>query len=102
MVQRGQAGPPLWFMDGGRYGRIDARRTSDGGLEILHREMGASDRAVWGEDDHEATLNIAPSDVAAFALALLSQRYAGRADALTALRDLCEDHGVPVAYANWT
>lgn len=97
-----QARPPLWFADGARYGRIEARLTPDGGLEVRRHEMGAGERDVWGEDDHEATLRIAPGDVAALALALLTERYAGRADALESLADLCDAHGVAARHSVWT
>ncbi len=93
---------PLWFMDGARYGRVEARLMADGGLEIRSHEMGAGERDVWGEDDAEATLRIAPADVARFALALVSGEYADRADAFNAIRALCETHDVPAAFAVWT
>jgi hypothetical protein len=93
---------PLWIADGARYGRVEARLTAGGGLEIRRHEMGGGERDVWGEDDHEATLQIAPGDVAALALALLTERYAGRADALEALAELCEAHGVAARHSVWT
>jgi hypothetical protein len=93
---------PLWAMDGARYGRVDVRLTPDGGLEVRRHEMGAGDRAAWGDDDHEAVLEVAPRDVAQFALAMIKEAYAGRRDALEALLDLCEDHGVDVRHAVWT
>jgi hypothetical protein len=93
---------PLWYMDGARYGRIDARLTPDGGLEIRRHETGPSDLAVWGEDDHEATLRLGPQATARLALALIIERYAGRADALEALLELCEAHGVAASHSVWT
>ena len=93
---------PLWFMDGARYGRVEARFEPDGGLEITHHEMGAADRAVWGEDDHEASLRLEPGDVAKLAMALLRERCAGRADALEAVREICDTHGVPAKFSVWT
>jgi hypothetical protein len=64
--------------------------------------MGAADRSAWGEDDHEATLQIAPDEVARLALALISKAYAGRRDALEALLGLCEAHGVKARHNLWT
>jgi hypothetical protein len=97
-----QVRSPLWFTDGPRYGRVDVRLTPGGGLEIRRHEMGAGDRDAWGEDDHEATLRIEPVEVAKLALALLTERYAGRADALEALIEVCETHGVIASHGVWT
>jgi len=97
-----EARSPLWFSDGARYGRVEARLTPGGGLEIRRHEMGGGERDVWGEDDHEATLQIAPGEVARLALALLTERYTGRADALEALIALCDAHGVEARHNVWT
>jgi hypothetical protein len=93
---------PLWFRDGARYARVEVRATRDGALEILSHEMGAGDRAVWGEDDHEVTLRLEPRDLAKLASALLTERCGGRADALEAVRAICEEHDVPVKVSVWT
>ena len=92
----------LWFRDGARYGRVDVLLTADGGLEIRRHDMGAGDDAAWGLDDHEATLRLSSGAVARLALALLSEQYRGRADALEAVKALCEDEGIPAAHAVWT
>ncbi len=80
----------LWFTDGTRYGCVDARIDRSLGLEIRQRDMGAGVRDAWGEDEHEAVLNLSPTAVAELALVLLAERYRGRADALEAIEALCE------------
>ena len=96
------SGTDLWFMDGVRYGRVDVRLTADGGLEIRRRDLGASDRAAWGEDDHEATLKVSGPAAVHLALVLLQDRFAGRADALEAIEAFCEGRDIPTRHAVWT
>ncbi|MDR3513869.1 MAG: hypothetical protein P4L73_19700 [Caulobacteraceae bacterium] len=97
-----RTGANVWFADGARYGRVDVRFAPDGGLEVRRHEMGASDRAAWGEDDHEASLRLSPPAVARLALALLMERYAGRSDALEALKEFCEAQAIAADHDVWT
>ncbi len=92
----------LWRTDGARYGRIDARLAADGALEMRRHEMGAAGMAEWGDDDHEATLRIEARDVAKLLLVLLEDGYAGRGDALQAIREVCETRDIPAKFAVWT
>lgn len=92
----------LWFRDGARYARVDAQVTPSGGLIVTRREMGAGPRDAWGEDDHQASLELTPQAAARLAMALLAERYADRPDALEALKGFCERHAVPVRYGVWT
>jgi hypothetical protein len=92
----------LWFTDGARYGCVDARIDRGLGLEIRRREMGAGVRDAWGEDEHEATLCLSPAAVAELALALLAERYNGRADALEAIEALCEAADISPVHKVWS
>lgn len=92
----------IWRTDGARYGRVDARVAADGALEIRSHDMGAAEMAEWGADDHEASLRIEARDVARLLLALLEDGYAGRADGLQAIRELCETRDIPAKFAVWT
>jgi hypothetical protein len=102
MLAKAEPTALLWRKDGARYGRIDARIVDDGALEIRRHEMGAADMAEWGADDHEATLRVEARDVAKLLLALLEDGYAGRADAMQAVRELCETRDIPAKFAVWT
>lgn len=92
----------LWRTDGARYGRIDARVAADGALEIRSHDMGAAEMAQWGADDQEASVRVEGRDVARLLLALLQDGYAGRPDALQAIRELCETRAIPAKFAVWT
>ncbi len=92
----------LWFTDGARYGKVEVRLSDGGGLEITRHEMGGGERAAWGEDDEEVTLELDVADVAKLALALLTERYKGKQDAVEQIRDLCDAHDVPAKYSVWT
>lgn len=92
----------LWFLDGARYDRVDASILPGGGLRIRRRDLGPGEFAAWGEDEHEATLELSPEAVAALVLVLLKANFTGRADALEAVRDVCEAHGVEAQYGLWS
>jgi len=98
----GGAASPLWRTDGARYGRSDVAATDGGGLEITQHDMGASERAAWGEDDNELSLTLAPNAVAELAVLLLRERFAGRPDALQAIRAFCEANDVESTLRAWT
>lgn len=87
--------------DGARYRRV-ALALEGGGLVLSSHEMGASLEAAWGLDDAEVTLQIAPDQVARLALALVADRLAGGDDAVRALAELCDEHGVDYRTACWT
>jgi len=92
----------LWRTDGARYGRSDVSATSPGGLAITHHDMGASERAPWGEDDNEASLELTPSAAAALAISLLRDRFGGQAGAFEAIRAYCDEHDIDVVFSQWT
>jgi hypothetical protein len=92
----------LWFRDGARYERVDASIRPGGGLRISRRDLGPGAFAAWGGDEQEATLDLSPEAVAALALALLEARFAGRADALEAVREVCEEFGIVARYGLWS
>lgn len=92
----------LWRSDGARYERIEASATLEGGLYVRERDMGASDWAVFGADEYEATLEFAPADVVKLALALLSAGFAGNPDALARLEAFCKAEGVAFRFGVWT
>ena len=98
----GRAAALLWRTDGARYGRSDVAATEPGGLEITHHDMGATDRAPWGEDDNELSLALPPAAVAELAIALLRERFGGQADALQAIRAYCEANDVETTLRAWT
>jgi hypothetical protein len=88
--------------DGARYRRVSLALEAGGDLLLTSHEMGASLEAAWGLDDAEITLQIAPAQLARLALALVAERLAGGDNAVQALAELCEEHGVDYRTACWT
>lgn len=87
--------------DGARYRRV-ALALEGGDLVLSSHETGASLEAAWGLDDEEITVRIAPDQLARLALGLLAERLAGGDDAVRALSELCDEHGVDYRAACWT
>ena len=88
--------------DGARFRRLTLELETDGGITLLHHDMGGSDEAAWGGDDEELTVRLDPADAARLAFALLAERLKGRSDAVQALLTLCETHDVEAVTARWT
>jgi len=92
--------------DGARYRRVSLALEADGALLLTSHEMGASLEAAWGLDDKEITVRVAPDQLARLALALALALVAGQLalgkDAVQALSDLCEEHGIDSRTACWT
>lgn len=87
--------------DGARYRRVFLALEADGLLLSSH-ELGASLEAAWGADDEEVTVQIETRELARLALALVAERLAGGQDAVRALTELCDEHGVDYRGACWT
>ena len=87
--------------DGARYRRV-ALALEGGDLVLSSHDVGASLEAAWGLDDEEITVRIAPDQLARLALALVAERLAGGEDAVQALSDLCDEHGVDYRTVCWT
>jgi len=88
--------------DGARYRRVTLAIERNGSLTLLAREIGADAEAVWGLDEEEVTLSIAPDQLGPLALALAAEVLKGGRDAVRRLADICEAHEVPCRIACWS
>ena len=88
--------------DGARRCKLVLELDETGSLTLLSHETGAGALAAWGEDDEEVTVRLDAGATARLALALLAERLKGRRDALQALAELCEAHGLESETARWT
>jgi hypothetical protein len=67
----------------------------DGGAVTMDaQDMGPSVSQIWGDDDYEFWVRVAPAALPKLAFALLREKYAGRLDAVGALRDWCKAHDI--------
>jgi hypothetical protein len=105
LKERGMPTPRLDLLprpDGLRYRRMTLIVEGNGALTLNAHEMGAAAEAVWGLDDEEVTLSVAPDQVGRLALALAGELLKGRRDALDRLSDVCDAAGVPCRIACWS
>ena len=81
---------------------IDAALTADGRITVTAQDIGPTAKALYGGSDYEFGIAIAPEHAARFALALITDHYAGDADAVARLRALAERAGIDPGFWVWT
>ncbi len=86
--------------DGARYRQILVAPLRDGGVRLTDFEFG--DEGLWGLDERELTVSIAPEDVACLASKLLAERLNGDVNAAKTLTALCRDHGIEPMIVDWS
>lgn len=73
----------------------------DGAIKMETQDMGAATSEVWGEDEYEFWVRIAPTAVSKLAFELLREKFAGQPGATDALRDWCKAHGIEHEFGSW-
>lgn len=111
----------LYSQEGSTRVRIDASVGESGQLTISGHDMGDAPEQIFGADDYEYLVSIAPGDVArlrqalvehvsgqsgevsanASTLELVAAAFKGRHDAVSTCRDLCRDHGIAYEFFCW-
>lgn len=74
----------------------------DGGVRIFYHDIGPAAKRMFGDIDYEAWLRVPPGQLGKLAFVLLSEKFEGRADALSRLRALCEANGVGFENDVWS
>lgn len=92
----------LWRRDGTRMAKIVARASRQGGVVVHLHEMGAQNHAEWGVDDREVSIELTPSGCAELVLALIEDRFGGRADALERFDEYCAERDIDGRRSDWT
>jgi hypothetical protein len=73
----------------------------DGAIKMDAQDMGPSVSQIWGDDDYEFWVYVAPATVAKLAFELLREKFAGQLGAVSAFRDWCTAHGVEHKFDSW-
>lgn len=73
---------------------ITLEQEKDGSIKLFYHDIGGQARRTFGDDDYEAWITISASEVTKLALALLREKLAGSATALSDLQNLCKEQGV--------
>jgi hypothetical protein len=74
----------------------------DGGVITMDaQDMGPTVSKIWGDDDYEFWTRVEPASLPKLALELLREKFAGRLDAVDALRDWCKAHDIEHEFGSW-
>ena len=79
---------------------ITLNEASEGGISLTGEDSGDAPRRHFGHDDYEYGLSIAADAIRPLAIALLSEKYAGDASAVSHLQEFCREHDIPCSF--WT
>ena len=96
---RGGDGPALHSIElarrqGPEFRSVRVSLDNDGTITMDAQDMGPAVENVWGDSDYEFWVRTAPAAVPKLAFELLREKFAGRLDAVDALRDWCKTHGI--------
>lgn len=72
------------------------------GVRVHTSDSGPTALEVFGAKEYEFWVDVASADLAALAVALLRERYAGDVRAADHLRDFCDANKVPYRWSTWT
>jgi hypothetical protein len=73
----------------------------DGIITMDAQDMGPTVSKIWGDDDYEFWVRVAPASLPKLAFELLSEKFAGRLDAVDAFRDWCKAHDIEHEFGSW-
>lgn len=87
--------------DGIEFRSVRLTLEDDGAIKMDAQDMGPTVTQVWGDDDYEFWVHVAPTAVAKLAFELLREKFAGQLRAVDAFREWCKAHGVEHKFDSW-
>ena len=74
----------------------------DGALRLHAYDRGATARLTFGRDEYEFWVTVPKDAVARLAFELLRDKFAGRIQAVTELRDYCKSREILNTFDTWS
>jgi len=87
--------------DGTEFRSVRLSLEDDGAIKMDAQDIGPNVTRIWGDDDYEFWVRVAPTSLHKLAFELLREKFAGRLDAVDAFRDWCKEHGVEHEFDSW-
>ncbi|MBI1213690.1 MAG: hypothetical protein GC190_19700 [Alphaproteobacteria bacterium] len=75
---------------------------ADGAIRLHAYDKGATARLTFDRDEYEFWVTVPPEAVARLAFELLSEKYAGRLQAVTEFRDFCKSREIMNKFDTWS
>lgn len=88
--------------EGAEFRSIRLQVQADGAIRLHAYDKGATAKLTFGHDEYEFWVTIPPAEVAKLAGVLLEEKFGGRLQAVTELRDFCKQHEIVNEFRTWT
>ncbi len=88
--------------EGAEFRSIQLQLQADGAIRMHAYDRGPTAALTFGRDEYEFWVTIPPAEVAKLAFVLLKEKFSGRLQAVTELRDFCKTHEIVNAFDTWT
>jgi hypothetical protein len=80
---------------------IQARITETGAIEVSGQDVGKAPQELWGDEDYEYRVVIAPEQKDRLILALLEALYQGNPRAVENVKQLLAKNAIPYVFDIW-
>jgi hypothetical protein len=87
--------------EGTEFRSVRLTLEDDGAIKIDAQDIGPNVTRIWGDDDYEFCVRVAPAALPTLAFELLREKFAGQLGAVDAFRDWCKTHGVEYEFDSW-
>jgi hypothetical protein len=88
--------------EGAEFRSVQLQLQADGAIRMHAYDRGPTASLTFGRDEYEFWVTIPPAEVAKLALVLLKEKFGGRLQAVTELRDFCKQHEIVNEFGTWT
>lgn len=88
--------------DGPEFRSVRLQLQADGGIRLHAYDRGPTAQLTFGREEYEFWVTIPPAEVAKLAGVLLKEKFGGRLQAVTELRDFCRQHEIVNEFGTWT
>jgi hypothetical protein len=87
--------------EGAEFRSVRLTLEDEGSIKMDAQDIGPMVTAVWGDDDYEFWVRVAPTSLPKLAFELLREKFAGQLRAVDAFREWCKMHGVEHEFDSW-
>jgi hypothetical protein len=88
--------------EGAEFRSVQLQLQADGAIRMHAYDQGPTAALTFGRDEYEFWVTVPPMEVAKLALVLLKEKFCGRLQAVTELRDFCKQHEIVNEFGTWT
>lgn len=87
--------------EGVEFRSVRLALADDGGIKMEAQDIGPSVAAIWGDDEYEFWVSVAPPALPKLVFELLREKFTGQPGAVDAFRGWCKAHGIEHEFGSW-